>query len=177
MALAYQPFWCEENIWQLAGAPEVGPGERVVLVITGAGDEVACWQQRTAPVGKPVCWDYHVVLAVRQQNWVVWDLDTRLGCPVPAEQWLRGTFPSPAAVPALFQPRFGWFPAEMWRSAFTSDRGHMRTGNGGWQQEPPPWPAITGLKEGERLLLADAIAQARSGLDLAQLATRWSVTV
>jgi hypothetical protein len=48
----HQPFWCEENIWHLAQDPAVAGGERLVLVITGAGGGVACWHQKAgrAPV-------------------------------------------------------------------------------------------------------------------------------
>jgi hypothetical protein len=176
VTFAYQPYWCEENIWQLAGSPEVGPGERIVLVITGVVEETLCWQQQLAPPGQPVRWDYHVVLAVRNQHWQVWDFDTRLGHPVAAETWLHGTFPRPAAVPVYFQPRFGWFPADQWRREFSSDRQHMRSASGGWQQPPPPWPPIQGASTGTGLPLASAIAQAREGLDLAQLASRWGLT-
>jgi hypothetical protein len=91
---AYQPFWCEENIWHLAGAPQVGSGKRLVLILTGSNRHVACWSQRATPPDEAVLWDYHVVLAVRSATeCVIWDLDTRLGYPVPAAIWLGATIP------------------------------------------------------------------------------------
>ncbi len=169
--LAYMPFWCEENIWHLAGDARVGPGERVVLVLTGAEELVACWAQRAAAEGRPLLWDYHVVLLVCDGEWQAWDLDTRLACPVRAESWLECTFPHADAVPGSFQPRFGWFPAETWRDAFGSDREHMRTPDGGWQHPLPPWPMIFG----RGLDLPTAVAQARCGLTLDELRRRLAV--
>ena len=163
--ILYQPFWCEENIWHLAVHPAPGTGERLVLVITGAGTEVACWNQRAGSPGQPVLWDYHVILAVRSPVWRIWDLDTSLGSPLPAQTWLHGTFPRPAQVRRTNQPRFAVFTASAWLAGFASDRSHMRRSDGGWQQPPPPWPPIDGLD----LTLADAIGQARAGLDLTEL--------
>lgn len=159
-AWAYAPFWCEENVWHLAGDDRLGPGERAVLVITGAQDLVACWNQRVARPGEPILWDYHVVLLQRSATWQVWDLDTRLGCPVSAADWLAGTFPFQSHVPPRFHPRFAWFPAEDWRRRFTSDRSHMRTASGGWQHPPPLWPSI----HAGDLTLQDALAQAQEDL-------------
>jgi protein N-terminal glutamine amidohydrolase len=164
--LPYQAFWCEENIWHLADHPAPGPGERRVLVITGAEAEVACWNQRAGRPGQPIAWDYHVVLAVRGDVWQVWDLDNRLGAPLPAADWLRGTFPCPERVRTEFQPRVAMFAAEDWRRGFGSDRAHMRHVDGGWQQPPPSWPMISGRE----FTLADALALARAGLDLDGLA-------
>ncbi len=166
--LPYQPFWCEENIWQLAAHPAPGAGERLVLVITGAAAEVACWNQRAGRPRQPILWDYHVVLAVRSTAWHIWDLDTRLPVPSPASAWLHASFPSPERVRTEFQPRFGVFTAAEWIAGFGSDRSHMRRDDGGWQHPPPVWPPITGAA----FTLAYAVDRARSGLSLAAVATR-----
>lgn len=167
--ILHQPFWCEENIWHLAAHPAPGAGERLVIVITGAVDAAACWNQRAGRPGQPILWDYHVVLAVHAQDWLIWDLDTRLGAPpLPAHEWLRGTFPQPGRVRPPFQPRFALFTAAAWRAGFASDRSHMRRADGGWQHPPPPWPMIAGSGLG----LGEAIVQARQGLDLTALAAR-----
>jgi hypothetical protein len=47
-------------------------------VITGAGAQVACWQQKAGVANAPILWDYHVVLAVHSDGWCIWDLDGRL---------------------------------------------------------------------------------------------------
>ena len=170
--IPYQPFWCEENIWQLARHPAPGPGERLVIVVTGVEAEVACWHQRAGRSRQPLCWDYHVVLGVRTNGWSIWDLDTRLGYPVPARSWLDATFPCPEQVNPAFQPRFAVYPAAQWIDGFGSDRSHMRTAEGGWQHEPPAWPPISG----SALTLGAAVASARAGLDLAGLCQLFSAS-
>ena len=170
----YQPFWCEENIWHLAQDPATAGDpavkERFVVVITGAGAQVACWQQKAGIAGGPILWDYHVVLAVHSDGWRIWDLDGRLGCPVAARAWLDATFPFPRLVPARFQPRFALIPADEYVRTFGSDRGHMRAADGSWQQPPPPWPALAG----QGMTLTDVITRARHGLDLAAVTERWA---
>ncbi len=164
----YQPFWCEENIWHLAAADEVGSGERVVLVVTGAGGHVACWGQGTAPPGEATLWDYHVVLAVRGHGpAVIWDLDTRVGCPVSLATWMECTFPRPDQVRAWFQPRFLVIPAGEYRRDFSSDRRHMLAADGTWQQAPPSWPMITG---GAATLAGYRQQAQHHGIGLAELA-------
>lgn len=166
MDLPHQPFWCEENIWHLCAHPAPGAGPRSVLVLSGADGHVACWAQRAGPPDGPILWDYHVVLAARDaEGWAVWDLDTRLGCPAPLARWLAGTFPAAARVPSGLRPRFAVVPADAYRAGFASDRAHMRTPDGGWQQPPPPWPAIAG----GGLTLARLLAQARSGIGMEML--------
>ena len=96
--LPYQPFYCEENIWQLAQRADLFAGPCEVVVIVGPRSasgrnepRVACWFQRAAAEGEPVLWDYHVVLAhqpVDGGEVEVWDLDTRLPCPCPASLWM-----------------------------------------------------------------------------------------
>ncbi|MBA3686268.1 MAG: hypothetical protein H0W72_13660 [Planctomycetes bacterium] len=168
---AYQPYWCEENIWHLAGDPAVGDGERVVVFCSGVDGHVACWHQRAAPAGEAVVWDYHVVLAVGGRgDWRIWDLDSRLGCPLPALTWLAGTFLMPAGLPPRLAPRFLPVPAAAFRGEFASDRAHMRTACGGWQQPPPPWPAITGGGVPMRTYLG----RARRGIERDALAVLWS---
>lgn len=167
----YQPFWCEENCWHLAADPAIGEGERLVLILSGSSGNVACWAQRAAEPGEVVLWDYHVVLAVLSaDHWLVWDQDTRLGCPLPAEAWLTGTFPLPEHVPARFSPRFLVLPAADYRRDLHSDRSHMRTADGGWQHPPPPWPLIGG----GGVTLADYLVQARGGIDLVGIRRRLS---
>lgn len=162
---AYQPFWCEENIWQLTLDPAVGVGERLVVLISGISGHVACWHQRAASVGEPVLWDYHVVMAVRHDGWMIWDLDTRLACPLPATTWLGRTFPCPTTLPLEFLPRFLVVPASAYRRDLYSDRQHMRTGDGGWLRPPPPWPA-PGIGS---VTLTDYLRQTRNGLALAEM--------
>lgn len=166
-AFLYQQFWCEENIWQLAQHAATSADERVVVVLTGASGHVACWQQKAHEEGEGVLWDYHVVLATKSPGWQVWDLDTRLGMPVPSNTWLRETFPYPDFVPPEFQPRFAVFEAKVYVDGFDSDRSHMR-GKSAWLKPPPPWPAI----RGNALSLQDILKQARTGLRMEELRAR-----
>jgi hypothetical protein len=166
----HQPFWCEENVWHLAQHAATQAPERLVLVLTGAGAQVACWHQKAGDPGRPILWDYHVVLATRTdaRGWQVWDLDSRVGIPVEARAWLQATFPAPDQVPRPYQPRFAAIPADDYVRGFGSDRAHMRDSDGSWMQQPPPWPTIAG----GGLTLTEALEQARRGLDLAKIAAR-----
>ncbi|MCG5053300.1 MAG: hypothetical protein KA712_10115 [Myxococcales bacterium] len=161
----YQAYWCEENVWQLAHQDATRADERFVVLLTGASGRVACWEQKAGAPGEPVLWDYHVVLAVKTDAFAIWDLDSRLGMPVPATHYLEKTFPFPRAVPEAFQPRFACVDAQLYLSTFGSDRAHMRDRQGLWRQPPPPWPPI----EGRGLTLAGLISDARNGYDLAAL--------
>ncbi len=178
--MLYQPFWCEENIWHLAGDPQVGPGERWVALLTGVAGHFPCWGQRAAATpDAPVLWDYHVILLVHQIGWHVWDLDACRGCPLPATTWLATTFPEPERIHAAFQPRCLMVPASTYRSQLTSDRAHMRhgqgTSKGEWQQPPPPWPLLPPpLQPADGTTLATYIQRARCGLTYDELRARLS---
>ena len=95
-------------------------------------------------------WDYHVLLFAKKVGWWAWDLDTTLGWPVRASDYLERTFP-PELDPTL-APRFRVIAAADYRVGFGSDRRHMRSPEGGWLQPPPPWPAIGATHELPRLL-------------------------
>jgi hypothetical protein len=171
---AYAPFWCEENIWHLAADPRVGDGEREVLLLTGAGGLVACWQQRAARFpGAPVVWDYHVVLAVdAPAGWMIWDLDSLIGCPVPAAAWLAATFPDSQHVKPEYQPRFLIMSGADWRRELHSTRDHMRTPQGGWRHPLPDWPRILGTGPG----LGSWVHAARAELTVSMLLARWKLS-
>jgi hypothetical protein len=139
---AYCPYYCEENLWQLAADPRVGPGLRRVLLVSNLESRVALWNQRA---GAPdadglVVWDYHVILTNTHAGaTVVWDLDTTLGAPVPWSRYLASTF---RGAPEPFSPMFRVLDAEVYRRVFSSDRRHMRDDAGAYQQPPPTWPPI-----------------------------------
>lgn len=137
----YQACYCEENIWQLA--LRLGDPAAEVCFITNADSTVAMWEQRAAPEGEPLVWDYHVVLVrPRPEGWQVLDLDSRLPFPCPVETWLERSFqPSLGVVPDL-RPRFRVMRTDEYLSRFSSDRSHMRGPDGTWAAPPPPWPPI-----------------------------------
>lgn len=161
----YQPFYCEENVWWLCQHPRLAAGERLAVFIANAAGRCALWQQRLAQPGQLVVWDYHVVLFHRPQEvddptsssdsargWRVWDLDSRLPLPVPLDRYLAQTFRPLAAEGGHLAPRFRLVEAERLLAIFSTDRGHMRDGRGGWLHPPPPWSAP--VAPGQRANLA-----------------------
>jgi len=138
----YTPYYCEENIWQLAGHPRFEGSPGLVVLISGRG-ECAFWRQRAAgsPTA-PVWWDYHVVLLIDDGAWRVWDLDTTLGLPVDAKRYFSATFLSGGEAVEDCRAVFRVVDKKDYRREFCSDRSHMRTVDGGWLAPPPEWPAI-----------------------------------
>jgi protein N-terminal glutamine amidohydrolase len=138
---AYQPFYCEENIWLLAQDPRCGDGERLVALITGAEGHVAMWHQKPADgPSEPLLWDYHVVLLVRSNTtWHVWDFECDLGMPMAAESWITACFPHQDRVPLRCRPRFRVMSAAEYVATLRSDRSHMREDDGTYAKPPPPW--------------------------------------
>jgi hypothetical protein len=153
------PYWCEENVWHLCADARVQDGAAEVVVVTNADRRVALFHQRASP--RPdglVVWDYHVLLlSQRDDAWLAWDLDTTLGWPVPASEYLERTFPP--ELDSTWQPVFRVVARDAYAREFGSDRSHMRGPDGTWLQPPPSWPAIGRGHSLPRLLdLADASA-------------------
>lgn len=148
----YQPFYCEENIWQLC-ADRGFAEDAFVVFISNEGRTCALWSQRaTRAPGAPVVWDYHVILVDASQTPAqVWDLDSLAGATVPFETWWQATFPFMDALPGRFRPRFRVIPAEVYLDTFSSDRSHMRDADGEWQAPPPEWEPIWRPEEGMNL--------------------------
>ena len=142
--------FCEENIWHLAQEPVFAESERVVAIISNA--EAAClfWDQRLCEAPDyPVWWDYHVILFVSDGGWRVYDLDTALPFPADASTYLRQTFRFQERMPEVIRPRFLLLEGDAYVRSFSSDRSHMRDGDGAWYAPPPDWPPIVqGQPEG-----------------------------
>jgi hypothetical protein len=138
----YWPCYCEENVWHACGAFGPDVEEAYAVFVSNGSGAVAVWEQRAAAAGQPILWDYHVVLLLRRAGeWVVVDLDSRLGGETPASEWLARSFPALHAAANEHRPVFRLIPAEVYRRALRSDRSHMRVGST-WRSPPPPWPAI-----------------------------------
>lgn len=131
----YAPYYCEENIWQLAQTRSQGSA----LFISNAHRQVACFAQKRAPDGAPVVWDYHVVWLDHSVTHTIWDFDSHLELGVPALRYLESTF-LPVAAP--FAPTFRCVSRDVFLATFASDRRHMQDADGGWKAPPPPWPTI-----------------------------------
>jgi len=136
----YQPYYCEENIRHLIDHPELAGRETSVVFITNPQKMCAVYGMKLAEPGEAVLWDYHCILASRDGVPLIWDLDTRLGLPHPARDYLTRSFD--LAGPVVTQPRFRIVAASDYRRDFASNRAHMRHPAGGWLHQPPPWPCF-----------------------------------
>ncbi len=153
---AYQPFFCEENVWRLL-ADGVLADDAAALFVTNAARHVAMWGQRAAR-RDPIGWDYHVVALLPQRALVV-DLDDRERAVWPVAAWLTHAF---RGAPPPLQPRFRMVARTQLLATFSSDRSHMLGASGAPHAPFPPWPAPFRRELGmtlPRLLdLADPIA-------------------
>ena len=136
----YHPFYCEENAWWLCADPALGPGERHVVFVLARAGRCPMLEQREAPPGRLIAWDYHVVAVDGERR--VWDPDSRLPLPSPGIDWIDATFALADRLPAIYAPRFRVVPGKTFRTGFASDRSHMRDRRGRYQRTPPPWPPI-----------------------------------
>jgi hypothetical protein len=153
----HQPYFCEENVWQLLRSPEL-PDPRAAVFVTNAARTVAMWGQRAA-ARDPIVWDYHVVLLLPRHGLIV-DLDDRERPAWPVEAWLAHAFRRD--VDEAFAPRFRVVDGPEFVATFSSDRSHMRDARGKLLQPLPPWPAPFDPARGMNLMrfvdLADPIA-------------------
>jgi len=138
--LRYQPFYCEENAWWLCDEAAPCAATAYAMFVINALGHCPFAGQRAAAPDRVVWWDYHVVVLDAAHR--IWDLDTRLGLPVPATDWLAGSFPFFDRLSAELAPRFRLIPCADYRRDFASDRSHMRKPDGRWHHSPPPWPPI-----------------------------------
>ncbi len=142
----YQPYYCEENIWQLCGHEVLEGWERYAVFVSNPTRTVALWGQRAALEPEyPIVWDYHVIGLVREEvvsPWLVLDLDTEFGFPLDATLYLQQTFFGSEQWPELYLPMFRVIPAQEYRAVFSSDRSHMLDEVGQYKKTPPPWPSI-----------------------------------
>lgn len=143
----HQPYFCEENVWQLLRSPDL-PAPRAAVFVSNAARTVAMWGQRAA-VRDPIVWDYHVVLLLPRHGLVV-DLDDRQRAVWPVDRWLAHAFR--ADVEAEFAPRFRVVDGPEFLAVFSSDRSHMLDARGVPQRPFPPWPAPFDAVRGMNLM-------------------------
>ena len=146
----YQPYYCEENVWHLCQAQQFHGWDCRVLFITNPMQCCPLWNQKAAPKPEhPVVWDYHVVVLASpcgdKGTWQIWDSDSRLGSPVPLNEYLEHTFGLGTFlenIPERFRSHFRMVQAQDFIETFSSDRSHMLSPEGEYFHPPPPWPAI-----------------------------------
>ena len=140
-AQRYAPFYCEENVWQLARSGQVAPAS--VVFVSNRTRSCALWAQRAASeLSMPVLWDYHVILVAHaKEGPLVYDLDSRLEFPLTLPEYLRGTFPSGDKLRKTLRPRFRVVDVPEFLEHFGSDRSHMQE-DGEWRAPPPDWTRI-----------------------------------
>jgi hypothetical protein len=141
--LLYQPFYCEENIWQLGQRPEVAELERYAVFVGSDAGLVPLFAQRAGRESDGlVFWDYHVVLLVQgEREQLIFDLDCRLGAPLGASVWIQASIPDLTALPEPYHPRFRVVPFPRFLETFSSDRSHMLEEDGSYKKPAPPWDA------------------------------------
>ncbi len=167
----HQPFFCEENVWRLCRHPLVAKGDVLVAIVSSLSGSVRVKRQTIAG-GQHVDWDYHVLLFSRGHAgspWQAWDLDSTLGAPVAAGDYLAAAFAEP--IPVELRPLFRVMGGAAYHATLSSDRSHMRR-DGIWLHAPPPWPAP--LQGEPNLLAMVAMDRPTPGevMDLAELRAR-----
>jgi hypothetical protein len=148
----YQSCYCEENIWHLVREKWFRERETIVVIVSGEGRYRRLWFQNNAESPEaPVHWDYHVILLSYEDGWSVWDLDTSLGLPVPADTYFHKTFLQQNIDVAHCDVILRLVDAEEYLRKFSSDRAHMRLPSGAWVAPPPEWPMILHGKDSNLL--------------------------
>jgi len=126
----YTALFCEENIWQLANRliqQAVKPSDLTVLFISNPEQQVAIFQQKTAPINEPVIWDYHVVLFRKDESdFFIYDFDSRLGFKSRAVDYLSLSFLDQALIKEEYRSQFRLITATSYLQHFSSDRSHMK---------------------------------------------------
>ena len=179
-ACRYAPYFCEENIWWLAKSlldSGTDAAHMTVLLFTNPTQSVALLNQRAAPQGRLITWDYHVVLQARLHDGMyIFDFDTRLSFPSPSEDYLRHTFPPQTTLPDRYRAWVRSIPAATYLHRFSSDRSHM-TGVIP-QSEFPDYPPILAPKTEAIDLSAyrDLEASLDDGSEVKRLSTLFPAT-
>jgi len=145
----HQAFYCEENVFHLCQHAVLAGRGRSAVFVSGAMGGCVMWHQRAARgPAAALFWDYHVFV-LAEGPWEVWDLDTRLGCPLPAAEYLARSFRE--GLPPDLAPVFRVVPSDELVATLASDRSHMRGRDGRFERPPPPWPTVSAPERGSNL--------------------------
>ena len=126
----YTAYFCEENIWWLAGTlidNGQSPDMLHVLFFSNAHQSIVMLKQNAATPDQPIAWDYHVVLLVNEPDeaWIL-DPDSRLPFPTPADRYMAESFPQQTLLKPAYRTMVRVVPAASYCERFYSDRSHMR---------------------------------------------------
>jgi hypothetical protein len=137
---AYQPAYCEENIWHLCQQSHFQ--NSYVVFIFSKGEAFPMLNQSLCEhPALPIFWDYHVVLLVINKNNQIFDFDTTLAFNTDIDFYFKESFINQSILSDKETPLFRLVPADEFTSSFSSDRSHMKTLSG-WLSPPPNWPII-----------------------------------
>ncbi len=140
----YQPYYCEENIWHLCQHEQFK--DSFIIFVASTGDSFPMLNQRVmSDPSIPILWDYHVVLLLLSESSQILDFDTILPFGVPVDTYFRHSFLDNRLLTAAETPLFRVVPASEFVGSFSSDRSHMKVGEG-WIAPPPDWPRIGRLE-------------------------------
>lgn len=143
----YAPFFCEENIWQLANNMNTEAiNNSHILFITNKYKTCALMNQRAAEEGNYIIWDYHVVLHNKSTNSII-DFDTRLETDTSIEEYFNFTFGCQTELPPAYRSSIIPIKGEEYLHKFSSDRSHMLDEHGHQAQNFPKWPIIQNCTE------------------------------
>ena len=149
---SYTSCYCEENIWKLC--EKIKKSDKLehlfreenayIVFISNDGKSVPLWNQSASDdAGGLVIWDYHVILIIKNEGSVVFDLDTRLPYPCAFNHYTLNTFGSNENnFDERFHRKFRVTGIQDYMNHFASDRSHMKDTNGDWIKPPPSYPCI-----------------------------------
>lgn len=139
----YASHFCEENIYHLATklTEEDDVGYFVVFV-SSLAKRTPIWHQRLShDQGKPVVWDYHVILVQKATTGAkIIDFDTSLDFSSDAHDYASRCFRPQEVIPQQLRQRFRVVEADHFLGHFASDRSHMDP----LTVEFPSWQSIKG---------------------------------
>lgn len=154
---SYTARFCEENIWWLVRSlmhegADIKP--MYVLFFSNKEKSILVTNQRAAEAGRPILWDYHVVLQadIEARQWI-FDFDTRLAFPEDLIIYRQKTFPQQAVIPAQYRTWVRSIPAALYVTRFYSDRSHMQGLIS--SDKFPPYPIIQPADGEQRILLSE----------------------
>ncbi|ONK63681.1 uncharacterized protein A4U43_C07F17790 [Asparagus officinalis] len=120
-----------------------------VVFISNEEKRIPLWCQKASKTADGlVIWDYHVICIQSQNNnegnaqFMVWDLDSSLPCPMPLKQYINEAILPPFSLNPRYSRLFRVVHAPILFQCFASDRSHMKDSLGNWISPPPVYKPI-----------------------------------